>query len=146
MLILAAGNFSRLSDPSFNNWRSLSLIDQVTEHLSRSRKYFRFFALPLLLLVLNWSLIKRNDVTEESKLRLVGSLIFFSASLIALAVMVKSPTMPSRSYTGMFFFLLLSLSFVAEFRSFNQILGILSKTHYCYPDPFYACIFYFHAR
>lgn len=127
VLILAAGNFSRLSDPSFNNWRSLSLIDQVTEHLSRSRKYFRFFALPLLLLVLNWSLIKRNDVTEESKLRLVGSLIFFSASLIALAVMVKSPTMPSRSYTGMFFFLLLSLSFVAEFRSFNQFWESFQK-------------------
>ena len=127
VLILAAGNFSRLSDPSFNNWRSLSLIDQVTEHLSRSRKYFRFFSLPLLLLVLNWSLIKRNDVTEESKLRLVGSLIFFSASLIALAVMVKSPTMPSRSYTGMFFFLLLSLSFVAEFRSFNQFWESFQK-------------------
>ena len=127
VLILAPGNFSRLSDPSFNNWRSLSLIDQVTEHLSRSRKYFRFFSLPLLLLVLNWSLIKRNDVTEESKLRLVGSLIFFSASLIALAVMVKSPTMPSRSYTGMFFFLLLSLSFVAEFRSFNQFWESFQK-------------------
>ena len=127
VLILAPGNFSRLSDPSFNNWRSLSLIDQVTEHLSRSRKYFRFFALPLLLLVLNWSLIKRNDVTEESKLRLVGALIFFSASLIALAVMVKSPTMPSRSYTGMFFFLLLSLSFVAEFRSFNQFWESFQK-------------------
>lgn len=66
-------------------------------------------------------------MTEESKLRLVGSLIFFSASLIALAVMVKSPTMPSRSYTGMFFFLLLSLSFVAEFRSFNQFWESFQK-------------------
>lgn len=120
VLLLAPGNFARLNHPAFAEWRSLTLFEQVVKHVHRSEKYLKFFWFVLLMLVINCAAVKKFAPSEEAKHRLIGALIFFSASLGALVVMAKSPAMPPRSFSGMFFFLLLALSFVSDERLFKN--------------------------
>lgn len=121
-LILAPGNFVRLNHPHFASWRAMSLFQQITTHLHRSKQYFDLFW-PILILLGLCSLVLRKFIGyEDIKKRMVGAGISITASLLALVVMFKSPAMPLRSFAGMFFFLLLAVSFVVDGRLFNLFL------------------------
>ena len=119
VLILSPGNFARLNHPAFADWRSMSNIQQLFAHLTRSRYYFDLFEFLLSFLVIGIITVRSYAYSDVGRRRLVYSLIFLSASFVALLVMFKSPVMPLRSYSGMFFYLLLSLSFILDPRLFK---------------------------
>ena len=113
VLLLAPGNYARLSNPVFAFWRELSLSQKIINHIQRSSYYIEFFNYLLLFYFLNCLIVFFTKKTEYLK-RLLWSGLFFISSLFALAVMVGAPYLAPRAYSGIFFFLVLAFSVTAD--------------------------------
>lgn len=126
VLLLAPGNYVRLSDPAFDQWRDLSLFDKILFHLNRSIDYIYLFKYLLVFYILDICFLFFSK-SYGCLNRLFWSVTFFSSSLIALAVMIGSPSVPQRSYSGIFFFLLLAFSVTSDVSQYKEIF---KKIHF----------------
>ncbi len=113
VLLLAPGNFARANHPAFRWFKDMSLLDKIWMQINRAKRLYLFS--PIYFLI-GLSCYKLCQTLDEHKNRdsLIWSLLFLTSSFAAFVVMVGSPSMPPRAYSGVFFFLLISLSFVLD--------------------------------
>lgn len=126
ILILAPGNFIRLNNEIYNEWNSLNLFEKLDTHFHRSFKYFKLFKIALIFYVINIIFLIINKYYHKVFL----SLLFLSASIFALAVMIGSPYLPDRSFSGIFFFLLIAVSCSIEphlYTKWSKIIFYISS-------------------
>ncbi len=121
ILILAPGNFNRLNGEIFNEWNNLNLFEKLREHFHRSIKYFKIFKISLIFYLVNIIFLIINKQYQKILL----SFIFLSASFFSLAIMVGSPYLPDRSFSGIFFFLLVAISCSIEPQLYKKSCRII---------------------
>ena len=113
ILLLAPGNFARANHPAFRWFKETGLFGKIYMQIRRIGHLFYF--LPGYLLVgFAYRQLYLTFGKWENKERLIWSLLFFTSSCAAFAVMIGSPSMPSRAYSGIFLFLLISVAFVLD--------------------------------
>lgn len=130
LLILSPGNFNRAQDVSFQQWYSWPLLTRFLYHIEERMMY------PLLtfgLIIALSFIFAAAIVFRDIKRRLVSnealySSAFFICSLTALISLAGSPYTPPRSWTGGFYFSLMSLSFVINYLAQNK--SILTRSLY----------------
>ncbi|SFS85901.1 hypothetical protein SAMN02910357_02260 [Succinivibrio dextrinosolvens] len=126
VLLLAPGNYARLEHPAFAFWKEMTLQQKISDHMHRSYDYVHFFISLVIfyLIELGFIFFSKKD---NYKAHLIWSGLFFSSSIFALVVMVGAPYFPSRSYLGIFVFLLLAFSVCSDVSCFKA--GFV-KIHY----------------
>lgn len=113
ILLLAPGNFARANHPAFRWFKETGLFGKIYTQIRRMGHLFYF--LPGYLLVgFAYRQLLLTFGKGENKERLIWSLLFCTSSCAAFAVMVGSPSMPYRAYSGIFLFLLISVAFVLD--------------------------------
>lgn len=153
VLIGAPGNQARLADPYFQDWVSLSVVERLALHFSdRMVRPFEQSSFSYLLGIILVVIAIRNKrpILDERGLPTAKALflVFFIMSLFATAVMGLSPTMPPRSLTAPFIFLMFSLSFgvlmllesgwpVQKYRALTVILLVASALYFTLLIPAY---------
>lgn len=128
VLLLAPGNFARANHPAFRGFKTMSVKDKIVMQLHRGR-YLRVFWQAYALEILGAAMLYWRRHADGNAQKLVWSLLFLSSSCAAFVVMAGSPAMPARAYSGVFFFLLIAVSFALDVDFFKQwsgwLLGIL---------------------
>ena len=113
VLLLAPGNFARANHPAFRWFKETGILGKLYMQVRRIGHLF-YFLPGYLLIGLAYRQLFLSFGNEENKKRLIWSLLFLSSSCAAFAVMVGSPSMPSRAYSGIFLFLLISVAFILD--------------------------------
>lgn len=124
ILILAPGNYVRMGN--FIGFKEKPLAEKILIHLERINLYNFGQFLPILALDITGVLFLWHERRDYHRIML--SALFLLASWIAFGVMVASPYMPPRSYSGTLFFLLIALSFALDGINFRGWLGKLVHT------------------
>ena len=122
VLLLAPGNFVRANHPAFRWFKDTGLLDKIWIHVRRV-KLLSYFSPIYLLVLLGCYKFFRNIKENQNKERLIWALLFFTSSCAAFTVMVGSPAMPPRAYSGVLFFLLISLSFLLDISWEESYIG-----------------------
>lgn len=126
ILILAPGNYVRME--KFAGFKEKALTEKIIIHLRRINLHNFGQFLPVCALGITGSLFLWHDRQHEQGQniqRIVLSILFFLAGCAAFAIMVASPYMPPRSFSGTQFFLLIALSFVLDGTDFKGWPGKL---------------------
>ena len=119
ILLLAPGNYVRLANHIFAPWNKLNLLQKISLHIHRSAEYIFFFKYLIIFYIIDICFLFFSK--KESYLKiLLWSGLFFSSSLFALAIMIGSPSVPPRAYSGIFFFLLLAFSVSADICQYKE--------------------------
>ena len=119
VLLLAPGNYARLAHPAFASWRELTLFQKLSSHIHRSFDYVHFFKYLILFYIVDVLFLFLSKKEGYLK-KILWSGLFLSSSLFALAVMIGSPYIPPRAYSGIFFFLLLAFSVSSDVSQFKD--------------------------
>lgn len=124
VLLLAPGNYVRANHPAFRWFKTKTVKDKILMQLGRGNYLKEFW--PAYLLVV-WGAVQQffRRRTGADQQRLVWTLLFLSSSFAAFAVMAGSPAMPPRAYSGVFFFLLIAVSFALDGGAFKGLSGKL---------------------
>ena len=122
VLLLAPGNYARANHPAFRWFKTVSLPDKIRMQWHRG-SYLRVFWEAYVLCGLGLFGLYIQRKFDRNGQKILWSLLFLSSSLAAFVVMTESPSMPLRAYSGVLFFLLISLSFALELKFFNGKLG-----------------------
>lgn len=124
LLILAPGNFARASDPIFNEWKALTLLQRFNGLYSLVPHVLKSYGVVYLLLAwaigYGWSNLAKKDK------QLV--IIFFSCALIYCCILIASPmAYKVRTYLGGVFFIYMATPFVL-YAAFNNIIKLSKLT------------------
>ena len=112
-LYFSPGNFKRLNDEAFANWRNLPLSKKIISHLfGRLPKEVLGFWLAFASIIFSFFslFVLKNEKKFDTKFFLFA-FIFFILALFSVFVFVKSPVMPPRSLNTFNFFIVLCASF-----------------------------------
>lgn len=120
ILILSPGNFSRLANPHYADWREMPLFDKIMVHLVRFRKTFNYANI---ILIFCYILVFINRKKINDYRPVFFSLIFYITSLLAYFILFASPSMPRRAFSSIFVFQLISLSCVLPILPINKFLN-----------------------
>ncbi|HDD1006534.1 TPA: hypothetical protein O9839_001360, partial [Escherichia coli] len=127
-LLATPGNESRMMDPSFADWRSLSLIEKIDLHFfHRMPEVFKSsklaYSIAIVSILLCIRIQKSNLITKDGKpTDFLISIVLLLASLGCSFVMVFSPAFPDRAKTPSFVFCLMSIAYSLNFIR-NDILS-----------------------
>jgi len=121
ILLLAPGNYARMSSHVFDYWRNISMVRKIFIHLTgRGNLLINYVKEALIfyfiILFLNCYCLKKIN----SKERVLLSLICFSGFIFSFLVMVVAPYLHPRACNGIFFFLLLAISFLLHKSMFKE--------------------------
>lgn len=120
-LLATPGNESRMMDPSFAEWRSLSLMEKMDLHIfHRMPDVFKSsklaYSIALALILLCSRLEKSNLFIRDGKpTDFTISVVLLLASIGCSFVMVFSPAFPDRAKTPSFIFCIMSIAYSLNF-------------------------------
>ncbi|EAV3219142.1 hypothetical protein SFD76_001601 [Salmonella enterica] len=135
-LLATPGNESRMMDPSFAQWRSLSLIEKIDLHIFhrvpdvfKSSKLAYIIAIALIVLCLR--IEKSKPITKDGgPTDLLISAVLLFASIGCSLVMVFSPAFPDRAKTPSFIFCIMSIAYSLNFLRYEILNNYIIKTLY----------------
>ena len=121
VLLLAPGNYVRMSSSEFDYWRNTSILKKIFIHLTYRGSLLIYYIKEalifyLVVLVSNSYFFKKIN----SKERVLLSLVCFSGFIFSFLVMVAAPYLNPRACNGIFFFLLLAISFLLHESMFRE--------------------------
>ena len=130
LLILSPGNFNRAQDVSFQQWYSWPIFTRVLYHLEDRMIYpiITFGVVIAIAFIFSVIMALRDAKNKFLNNDTLYCASFLACSAIALLSLVGSPYTPPRSWTGGFYFSLMSLAFVINYLSQNK--SILIKIIY----------------
>ncbi len=124
VLLLAPGNYVRANHPIFQWFKTKTVKEKIVMQIRRGT-YLRVFWQAYALEILGAAALFMKRSVDGNGQKLVWSLLFLSSSFAAFAVMAGSPSMPARAYSGVFFFLLIAVSFALDVDFFQGRKGWL---------------------
>jgi len=121
ILLLAPGNYVRMSSGTFDYWWDISIFRKIFIHLiDRGNLLVHYVREALifyfLILFLNCYFFKEMNC----KKRVLLSIVCFSGFVFSFLVMVVAPYLNPRACNGIFFFLLLAISFLLHKSIFKE--------------------------
>lgn len=126
VLLLAPGNYVRLSHDCFSEWREKTIFYKMIFHLLIGA-YSLFESLKESLIFYAVMLAASVYYLKQAKNKILRFSVYFSAFcfsafVFSFLVMVAAPHTPPRAFNGMFFFLLLATSFLLNVSLFKEKL------------------------
>lgn len=135
-LLATPGNETRMMDPSFAQWRSLSLIEKIDLHIfHRMPDVFKSSKLAYIIAIASILLCVRIEqpklITREGRpTDLLISVVLLFASVGCSLVMVFSPAFPDRAKTPSFIFCIMSIAYSLNYLRHEILNNRIIKTLY----------------
>ncbi len=115
ILLAAPGNYARLAHPVFANWQALTLTGKLHRHLARIRPWLAYFWPVYVIIALHASTLFSKGISntkrQQNKYMLLWGLLFISAAVVSIAVLVAAPGLPARTMNTSLLFLLIATAF-----------------------------------
>lgn len=132
LLILAPGNFNRLSNPAFNSWHQTGIFEKIYVHLFKRMPYsfqiqYLGYAISLIGIFLSYFSGKRKLTNEFKITPTAYALIFLALSIISNLSMILSPSFPDRALTPSFTFIMFSIIF-SYYNNYEIISSKITKS------------------